>query len=95
MIDRLQSTPIAIGIHASCSAFMYYDSGIITLDQCPPAGMDHSVVIIGYASGEDDGSDDGDNDDGDNDDGDDDNTPTPITSCKQTKWWYTCEESAV
>jgi len=93
MIARLESTPIAIGIHASCSAFMYYSGGIITEEQCPPAGMDHSIVIVGYASGEGDG--DGDDDGNDGDDGDDDNTPTPITSCKQTKWWYTCDDSAV
>lgn len=93
MISRLESTPIAIGIHASCSAFMYYTGGIITEEQCPPSGMDHSIVIVGYASGEEDGDDDG--NDGDDGDGDDDNTPTPITSCKQTKWWYTCDDSAV
>ena len=91
MIARLESTPIAIGIHASCSAFMYYSGGILTEEQCPPAGMDHSIVIVGYSSGEGDGDDDG----NDGDDGDDDNTPTPITSCRQTKWWYTCDDSAV
>lgn len=70
---------------------MYYSGGIITEEQCPPSGMDHSIVIVGYSSGEGDGDDDG----NDGDDGDDDNTPTPITSCRQTKWWYTCDDSAV
>lgn len=88
MIARLQTTPIAIGIHASCPAFMNYSGGIITAAQCPPAGMDHSVVIVGYASGEDnnDGDDGNDNDD---DDEDEDQSDNP-NNCIVTKYWYSC-----
>ena len=30
MVETLQTTPISIGVHANCNAFMYYESGIIT-----------------------------------------------------------------
>lgn len=48
--------------------------------------MDHSVVIVGYASGEDDG-DDGDDDGDDGDDGED-------RECVVTKYWYRCAKKS-
>ena len=52
--EAIQDKPAAIGINASCSAFMYYTSGMITATQCPQTNMDHSVVLVGwYGAGDD------------------------------------------
>lgn len=38
--------PVAVGITASCSTFIYYSSGVIRNANCPGA-MDHSVTVVG------------------------------------------------
>ena len=50
---RLATTPIAIGLNASCSAFRFYSSGIITYAQCPGGNMDHSNSVVGAIAGND------------------------------------------
>lgn len=49
--DFLYETgPLAIALNAD--ALMYYDSGIIDVDEyeCDPEGMNHAVVLVGYGN---------------------------------------------
>jgi C1A family cysteine protease len=39
---------LSVGIDASCSAFMYYRSGIIDEVACPQNGVNHAINIIGW-----------------------------------------------
>ena len=40
--------PLNVAVSAGNNAFMYYDSGIITVDDECPTYVDHAVVAIGY-----------------------------------------------
>ena len=40
--------PLNVAVSAGNNAFMYYDSGIITVDDECPIYVDHAVVAIGY-----------------------------------------------
>ena len=48
---RLQTTAIAIGLNASCNAFRYYKTGVITYAQCPGGSMNHSNSVVGIVAG--------------------------------------------
>ena len=50
ILDKLAHGPVAIAVSASPSAFMFYESGIVTSSQCS-GQLDHAVVLVGYEPG--------------------------------------------
>ena len=47
----MATTPIAIGLNASCNSYRYYKTGIISYAQCPGGSMNHSNSVVGYVAG--------------------------------------------
>lgn len=86
--EAIQDKPAAIGIYASCSAFMFYSSGIITAAQCPQTGMDHSVTLVGWYGGSDDPTPTPDPDPSPSPDPEP--TPDNPDHCIVTKWYSRC-----
>ena len=48
-VSALQTTVSAVGIYGSSQSFQLYKSGIYTGPDCPVGGVDHAVLLIGYA----------------------------------------------
>ena len=50
MLDALAQQPVAVGVNIH--ALQFYDSGVVTIDDCPPADADplrainHAVRVI-------------------------------------------------
>lgn len=51
LVNRLTTTPFAIGVNSLCDAYRYYKSGILTYAQCPGGSMNHSNSVVGYVAG--------------------------------------------
>ena len=82
MKARVRTQPVTVAINASSTAFQYYDSGVITADQCTN-GLNHAVVVVGFnVTGDDNTDPDPPTPD-----------PEPPVDCQVTKWWHTCPEA--
>ena len=87
MKSRVAMQPVTVAINASSEAFQYYDSGVVTADQCSTS-LNHAVVVVGYRAVSD-----SDTDPSPGPGPDPEPTPEPV-ECKVTKWWHTCEQQA-
>jgi len=50
IVEKLEGGPMSIAFQSACSAFWYYDSGIITSADCEFQNLDHVIVLTGYNS---------------------------------------------
>jgi len=42
--------PVSVAIDANHNSFMYYTSGVLTIDDCSTSQLDHGVLAVGYGS---------------------------------------------
>ena len=50
LAEWLSEGPVAIAVAASPDAFMFYDSGLVTSENCT-GNLNHAVVVVGYQPG--------------------------------------------
>merc|ERR1719361_386732 len=76
--------PLSVALNASSSAFQFYSSGVVRAGDGCGTSLNHAVVIVGFT--------DSDFNPGPSPDPEPSPTPDPVSACKVTKWWHSCEE---
>jgi len=84
MKDVAMEQPLSVALNASSSAFQFYSSGVVRAGDGCGTSLNHAVVIVGFT--------DSDMNPGPSPDPEPSPTPDPVSACKVTKWWHSCEE---